>query len=155
MSTFHPAASSLANFNDTISMISTTRLFIYISCSHQDKNQRLSWHHSSHSLEIPRWTSSQHGELSGSFYLPSTLSCTRATKEASRFWRCGQFLPFIIKHILGIKRIFPCSFGNKRMRLLTRVYGIMQKMIQWWSGIYYTYIKVTNNYTIRVAIKRD
>ena len=30
---------------------------------------------------------------------------------------CGQFLPFIIKRILGIKRIFPCSFGNKRMRL--------------------------------------
>ena len=29
----------------------------------------------------------------------------------------------IIKRILGIKRIFPCSFGNKRMRLLTRVYG--------------------------------
>ena len=25
---------------------------------------------------------------------------------------------------LGNKRIFPCSFGNKRMRLLTRVYGI-------------------------------
>ena len=38
----------------------------------------------------------------------------------------GQFLllSFIIKHILGIKRIFPCSFGNKRMRLLTRVYGM-------------------------------
>ena len=32
-------------------------------------------------------------------------------------------LPFIIKHILGIKRIFPYSFGNKHMRLLTRVYG--------------------------------
>ena len=31
---------------------------------------------------------------------------------------------FIIKRILGIKRIFPCSFGNKRMRLLTRVYGM-------------------------------
>ena len=31
----HPAASSLANFNDTISTISTTQLFIYISCSHQ------------------------------------------------------------------------------------------------------------------------
>ena len=30
---------------------------------------------------------------------------------------------FIIKRILGNKRIFPCSFGNKRMRLLTRVYG--------------------------------
>ena len=46
-----------------------------------------------------------------------------ATKEASWFWGCGQFLPFIIKCILGIKRIFPCSFGNKRMRLLTQVYG--------------------------------
>jgi len=29
MSTFHPAASSLANFNNTLSMISTIRLFIY------------------------------------------------------------------------------------------------------------------------------
>ena len=37
---------------------------------------------------------------------------------------CGQFLPFIIKRILGIKHIFPCSFGNKRMHLLTCVYGI-------------------------------
>ena len=94
MWTFHPAASSLANFNDAISTISTTRLFIYISCSHWDKNQRLSWHHSSHSLKIPRWTSSQHWELSGSFYLPCTLSCTRAIKEASWFWGCCQILPF-------------------------------------------------------------
>ena len=46
MSTFHPAASSLVNFNDTISMVFMTRLFIYISCSHLNKNQRLSWHHS-------------------------------------------------------------------------------------------------------------
>ena len=43
-------------------------------------------------------------------------------------WGCGQFLPFIVKRILGIKRIFPCSFGNKRMRLLTRVYGSL------WAG---------------------
>ena len=35
-----------------------------------------------------------------------------------------SILPFIIKRILGIKHIFPRSFGNKRMRLLTRVYGI-------------------------------
>jgi len=35
MSTFHPAASLLVNFNDTLSTISTIRLFIYIS---QDKN---------------------------------------------------------------------------------------------------------------------
>ena len=50
MSTFHPAASSLANFNDMFSTISMIQLFIYISCSHQNKNQSLSWHHSSHSL---------------------------------------------------------------------------------------------------------
>ena len=43
MSTFHPPASSLANFNDTLPTISTIWL-IYISCSHQDKNQHLSWH---------------------------------------------------------------------------------------------------------------
>ena len=54
-----------------------------------------------------------------------TLSCTRATKEALRFWGCGQFLPFIIKRILGIKRIFPCSFGNKHMRLLTHIYTVI------------------------------
>ena len=34
-----------------------------------------------------------------------------------QFWGRGQFLPLI-------KHIFPRSFGNKRMRLLTRVYGI-------------------------------
>ena len=46
--------------------------------------------------------------------------------KASRFWRCGQFFPsLLIKRILGIKRIFPCSFANKRMRLLTRVYGMV------------------------------
>ena len=50
MSTFYPAASSLANFIDALSTISTIRILIYISCSHQNKNQRLSWHHSSHSL---------------------------------------------------------------------------------------------------------
>ena len=31
----HPVASSIASFNDTISTISTTQLFICISCSHQ------------------------------------------------------------------------------------------------------------------------
>ena len=30
---------------------------------------------------------------------------------------------FNIKRTLGIKRIFPCSFGNKLMRLLTCVYS--------------------------------
>ena len=55
MSSFRPAASSLANFNNTLLTISTIRLFIYISCCHQDKN-RLSWHHCSHSLRSSRWT---------------------------------------------------------------------------------------------------
>ena len=68
-------------------------------------------------------------QLSRSFNLPSTLiiRChvsTRTTKEASCFWGCGQIFTLIIKRILGIKHIFPCNFGNKRMRLLTHVYGI-------------------------------
>ena len=37
-----------------------------------------------------------------------------------------SIFPFAIKRILGIKRIFPCSFENKRMRLLTRVYGTLK-----------------------------
>ena len=46
------------------------------------------------------------------------------------------------ERILGIKRIFPCSFGNKRIRLLTRVYGIWYRESQlslvvtlWLSGV--------------------
>jgi len=50
MSTFHPTASSLASFNDTISTISTTRLFIYITCSHQDINGHLSCRITAHTL---------------------------------------------------------------------------------------------------------
>ena len=127
MSTFHPVASSLANFNDTISTISTTRLFIYISYSHQDKptfvisSQLTLFGDSTVNIKSTRRA------FGLFFYLPSMLSCTRATEEASRFWGCGQF-PFI-KRILGNKRIFPCSFGNKRMRLLTRVYGIITSTI--------------------------
>ena len=81
MSTFHPAASSLANYNGTISTTSTTRLFCHV---------------------------------------------TRTTKQVLRFgvWS----FDFIIKRILGNKRIFPCSFGNMRMRLLIRVYGMCEHM---------------------------
>ena len=42
------------------------------------------------------------------------------TRLVLKVW---SIFPFAIKRILGIKRIFPCSFENKRMRLLTRVYG--------------------------------
>ena len=33
-------------------------------------------------------------------------------------------MPLIIKCVLGIKCIFPCSFGNKPMHLLTHVSGM-------------------------------
>ena len=46
---------------------------------------------------------------------------------------CGPFCAFNIKRILGNKRTFPCSFGNKRMRLLTRVYGILPLSLLWQS----------------------
>ena len=69
---FHPAASSLANFKGTI--------------------------------------------IEDLYYNSTLLSCTRATKEASRFWGVVNFCPLI-------KRIFHCIFWNKHMHLLTRVYG--------------------------------
>ena len=82
MSTFHPAASLLANFNNTLSTISTTGTILTISTT------RLFCH--VHVLRAGVWS----------------------------------IFVFIIKHILGNKGIFRCSFGNKRMHLLTRVYGI-------------------------------
>ena len=48
----------------------------------------------------------------------NTKSTRRSYTRASQFWECGQFLPF------NIKRIFPCSFENNCIRLLTCVYGI-------------------------------
>ena len=50
------------------------------------------------------------------------LSCTRATNEGIAVLEVWSIFSFVIKRILGIKHIFPCSFENKRMRLLTRVY---------------------------------
>ena len=82
MANFHPAASSLANFNDTLNI--------------------------------------------NDLYDSTLLSCTLAIKE-SRFLGCGQFC--LIKRILDIKHMFPCSFGNKHMRLLTRVYSTPQSSI--------------------------
>ena len=52
------------------------------------------------------------------------LSCTRTTNEGIAVLEVWSIFPFAIKCILGIKHIFPCSFENKRMHLLTRVYGI-------------------------------
>ena len=52
------------------------------------------------------------------FFLPTKYAVMYTTKEALQFWGCGQFLPFIIKRILGVKRIFPCSSGNKRIQYI-------------------------------------
>ena len=108
MSTFHPATvcSSLANFKNTISTISTSR---YIS-----------------SRQEPTFVMASQLELflPANSYTSHLLSSTRATNEGITVLEVWSIFPFAIKRILGIKRIFPCSFANKRMRLLTRVYGI-------------------------------
>ena len=108
MSTFHPATSSLANFKNTISTISTNRFFIYIS-----------------SRQEPTFVMASQLELflPANSYTTHLLSSKCATNEGIAVLEVWSNFPFTIKRILGIKRIFPCSFANKRMRLLTRVYG--------------------------------
>ena len=89
-------------------------------------------------LEISRWTSSQHGELCTCrvrchvHVLPKLRGITVLGVWSIR-------LPFIIKRILGIKRTFPCSFGNKLMCLLTCVYGICHGLTP--STFLYTHLK--------------
>ena len=115
MSTFHPATSLLANFKNTISTISMSRFFVYIS-----------------SRQEPTFVMASQLELflPANSYTTHLLSSTRATNEGIAVLEVWSIFPFAIKrilgikHILGIKRIFPCSFANKRVRLLTRVYGI-------------------------------
>ena len=63
--------------------------------------------------------------LPANSFTTQLLSSTRATNEGIAVLEVWSFFSFAIKRILGIKRIFPCSFANKRMRLLTRVYGIL------------------------------
>ena len=104
MSTFHPAASSLAKFNDTISS-RLRRLFIYTSQLFSSRQE-------------PTFVMASQLTLFGDEHQVNTEKLHQRTKEASRFG-CGQFLPFITKRILGIKRIFPCGFGNKRIHMYT------------------------------------
>ena len=157
----HPAASSLANFNDTISTISTTQLFIYISCSHQTvlvghtqqlfcpllkqlhvclvNYQVLSPRatlllflasklpcecdaHEPHS-QINTEPFSSHGVCPAfGFFLPAKytthlLSCTRATKEASRFWGVCNFCLSLLStywvlstNFLAVLEISVCAY---------------------------------------------
>ena len=101
MSTFHPATSSLANFKNTISTISTSRFFVYIS-----------------SRQEPTFVMASQLELflPANSYTTHLLSSIRATNEGIAVLEVWSIFPFAIKRILGIKRIFPCSFANKRMR---------------------------------------
>ena len=121
MSTFHQAASSLANFNDTILTISTTRLFIYVSCSHRHKNQR------------EAFVMASQLTLFGDSIVNTKSTQRSYTREFKAALWFGGVVNFIIKRILGIKHIFPCSFGNKRMRLLTCVYGTLWCPSMKWS----------------------
>ena len=118
MSTFHPAASSLANFNDTISTISTTRLFIY--CQLFSSRQEPTF------VIAPQLTlfgdSTVHTKSTRRHYIREFMS-----------WFLGVvnfcLHALLIKCILGIKCIFPCSFGNKCIRLLTRVQGTLLSLV--------------------------
>ena len=65
-----------------------------------------------------------------------------------RGFRVWSIFAFIIKRILGNKGIFPCSFGNKCMHLLTCVYG-MNLYTAFKSAIFFTckvsvYLSVTH-----------
>ena len=133
MSTFHPATSLLANFKNTISTISTSRFFVYIS-----------------SRQEPTFVMASQLELflPANSYTTHLLSSTRATNQAIVVLEVWSIFPFTIKRILGIKHIFPCSFANKRMRLLTRVYGselgIQENIFQQCGFIcYFTELKWT------------
>ena len=56
--------------------------------------------------------------LPANSYTTHLLSSTCATNEGIAVLEVWSIFPF------AIKRIFPCSFANKRMHLLTHVYGI-------------------------------
>jgi len=114
MSTFHPATSSLANFKNTVLTISTSQFFVYIS-----------------SRQEPMFVMASQLELflPGNSYTTHLLSSTCATNKGIVVLEVWSIFPFAIKHILGIKRIFPCSFANKRMHLLTHVYGMCTSVL--------------------------
>ena len=128
MSTFHPAASSLANFNDTISTICMTpqaNLLVFLASKLPYKCDV----HGPHS-QINTESHSQvmaFVQLSGSFHLRSILLiCCHVhmlPKRHRGFWGVVNSCLSLLSAYLGIKHIFPCSFGNKCMCLLTHVYG--------------------------------
>ena len=131
MSTFHLAASSLANFNDTISTISTTRLFIRLLQLFSSKKEPTFVMASQLTLFGDSMVNIKSTQRAFGFFSPAEYAVmyTCYQRGVAVLGGVVNFLPFIIKRILGIKRIFPCSFGNKRMRLLTRVYGTLRRAL--------------------------
>ena len=107
MSSFHPAASSLANFNDTILTISMARLLIYIRCSHQVPSPQVLGvktckcdvhgpHSQSHSQVVA------FVQLSGSFYLPSTqLICCHVHMLSKMHHRFGCVVNFCLSLLVA------------------------------------------------------
>ena len=137
MLTFNPAASSLANFNDTISTISMTRLFIYIAVLFKTRTNVC---HGITAYTLWRFHG-EHQVNTESFRVLFTcrLGChVHVLPKRRRSF--GGVVNFIIKRIFDIKRIFPCSFRNKCMCLLARVYGIglrpVPRAIYAWRSIY-------------------
>ena len=103
-------ASSLAKFNDTISdnLYNSTFHLHQLFSSRQEPTFVMA-------LQLFGDLHGEHKVNMESFRILLRVSCTCASKEASRFLGCGQFLVFIFKHMLGIKHTFPCSFGIKRI----------------------------------------
>ena len=109
---FTSQTTSLANFNDTISTISTTQRFIYVHqllfSSRQEPiaSQLTLFEDSMVKIKSTR--------RALGFSLPAEYAVMYTCYQRGvAVLECSQFFAFIIKHILGIKRIFPRSFGNK------------------------------------------
>ena len=136
MSTLHSAASSLSNFDDTISTISSlvprplpdfisqpwceiksgsglgTRLDdLYDSTLHLAVLIRTRTNVCRGITAHTLWRShGEHQVNTKSFLVLFTCRVRCHVHAASRFGGRGQFLSLIIKRILGIRRTFPCSF---------------------------------------------
>ena len=119
MSTFHPATSSLQ-----ISRVQYRRsLRVDSSFTSQDKN-------------LTFVMASQLELFTCQSYTTHLLSSTRATNEGIAVLEVCSIFPIAIKHILGIKRTFPCSFANKCMHLLTRVRYIISALFDSFTTLY-------------------
>ena len=120
----------------TVSTISTIRLFVYISCSHQDKNvcHGITAHtfrgftvntRLHQSLNSVQWQFQdinflpsgfiackfQRYNINDLYYDSTLLLCTCATKEVKQFWGCGQFLLSLLStYFLTVFEISVCEY---------------------------------------------